>query len=307
MTLILTLGNDEQVIQISDRRLTYNGILVEEEYDKSGVIVCRNARMAFGFTGIARYGNFDTERWLLAALAHSAAPDYTIFETLERFKDRCTHDFANIPELKALAPNKKQLSILFSGYLYNTDPPLCGYAILTNYQDFNSVPPNSVAWDHFEITYRTEKKDLSEELTLVERIGFWPAMNSQDESILRQFLRERKPSRAILAKVVEVFKEIADRPKAAGSIGKQLSSITLAKNIDDQPQLAYHSNKVSHKIFTPSQVVATGPDNCYAITGLSIAAVDPKTTRPMVVPKVRRNQLCPCGSGKKYKYCHGDH
>ncbi|MFI5369852.1 MAG: SEC-C metal-binding domain-containing protein, partial [Spirochaetia bacterium] len=22
-------------------------------------------------------------------------------------------------------------------------------------------------------------------------------------------------------------------------------------------------------------------------------------------PKVGRNDLCPCGSGKKYKYCHG--
>jgi preprotein translocase subunit SecA len=23
------------------------------------------------------------------------------------------------------------------------------------------------------------------------------------------------------------------------------------------------------------------------------------------VPKVGRNELCPCGSGKKYKHCHG--
>jgi preprotein translocase subunit SecA len=24
------------------------------------------------------------------------------------------------------------------------------------------------------------------------------------------------------------------------------------------------------------------------------------------VPKVGRNDLCPCGSGKKYKKCHGE-
>jgi preprotein translocase subunit SecA len=24
-------------------------------------------------------------------------------------------------------------------------------------------------------------------------------------------------------------------------------------------------------------------------------------------PRVGRNELCPCGSGKKYKYCHGEH
>ena len=26
----------------------------------------------------------------------------------------------------------------------------------------------------------------------------------------------------------------------------------------------------------------------------------------MVVPKVGRNQPCPCGSGKVYRHCHGD-
>lgn len=305
MTLVLTLGNSQQVIQISDRRLSSNGEPSEEEYDKSGFFLCRNARMAFGFTGIARYGKFDTEKWLLATLSECAAPEYTILETLERLKTRCTHDFANIPELKSLGPSNKQLSIMFSGFLYNTDPPLCGYAILTNYQDFKSIPPNSVAWDHFEITYRTEKRDLSEGLTLVERIGFWPAMNSNDESTLREFLREQKPRKAILAKAIEVFRDIADRPKAAGSIGKQLSSITIPKNLDEQPQLEYHSNKISHKIFSPSQVIATGPDNCFALTGMSISADDPMATPPMAVPKVPRNQLCPCGSKKKYKHCHG--
>ena len=131
------------------------------------------------------------------------------------------------------------------------------------------------------------------------------AMNSDDISTLREFLKEQKPRNAILAKAIEIFRNIADRPKAAGSIGKQLSSITIPKDLDQQPQLEYHSNKVSHKIFTPSQVIATGPDNCYAVTGMSVAADDPTVAPPMTVPKVPRNQLCPCGSKKKYKYCHG--
>jgi len=29
------------------------------------------------------------------------------------------------------------------------------------------------------------------------------------------------------------------------------------------------------------------------------------TTKPPQIPKVGRNDPCPCGSGKKYKYCHG--
>jgi preprotein translocase subunit SecA len=34
-------------------------------------------------------------------------------------------------------------------------------------------------------------------------------------------------------------------------------------------------------------------------------AVDPKN--PATWGKVARNQPCPCGSGKKYKHCHGKH
>jgi hypothetical protein len=41
--------------------------------------------------------------------------------------------------------------------------------------------------------------------------------------------------------------------------------------------------------------------------GLLLNAV-PKTkeARSWIVPKVKMNQPCPCGSGKKYKACHGD-
>jgi SEC-C motif len=31
----------------------------------------------------------------------------------------------------------------------------------------------------------------------------------------------------------------------------------------------------------------------------------PSSQKPRSVPKISRNQLCPCGSGKKYKRCHG--
>jgi preprotein translocase subunit SecA len=35
------------------------------------------------------------------------------------------------------------------------------------------------------------------------------------------------------------------------------------------------------------------------------AARDPKN--PATWGKVGRNELCPCGSGKKYKHCHGQY
>ena len=38
--------------------------------------------------------------------------------------------------------------------------------------------------------------------------------------------------------------------------------------------------------------------------GSVASETDPSTVRQQV-PKVGRNDPCPCGSGKKYKHCHG--
>jgi preprotein translocase subunit SecA len=40
---------------------------------------------------------------------------------------------------------------------------------------------------------------------------------------------------------------------------------------------------------------------------LAVAAAAPKAAQPVErqMPKVGRNDPCPCGSGKKYKHCHG--
>ena len=32
----------------------------------------------------------------------------------------------------------------------------------------------------------------------------------------------------------------------------------------------------------------------------------PSRTYVREIPKVGRNEMCPCGSGRKYKKCHGD-
>ncbi|MBK1666006.1 preprotein translocase subunit SecA [Rhodospirillum rubrum] len=41
------------------------------------------------------------------------------------------------------------------------------------------------------------------------------------------------------------------------------------------------------------------------VPGVAPAATDRDATHPETWGKVARNELCPCGSGKKYKHCHG--
>ena len=134
MTLILTLGNQEQFIQLSDRRLTSNGRLVDDESNKSGIFLCKDARHVFGFTGLARTGNFETKKWLFDALWDCSPPDYEISKIIQRLKVRATQDFKSIPALKRLKAKDKRLSVMFSGYLYYQKPPLGAWSLITNFQ-----------------------------------------------------------------------------------------------------------------------------------------------------------------------------
>lgn len=68
MTLILSLANKDFVIQVSDRRLSSNGRIIDEDSNKSTYLVTDDSRMLFGFTGIAQYKSFVTRRWILDTL-----------------------------------------------------------------------------------------------------------------------------------------------------------------------------------------------------------------------------------------------
>ena len=50
-----------------------------------------------------------------------------------------------------------------------------------------------------------------------------------------------------------------------------------------------------------------GPDDAAAVAAAAVGAssVALAYTGTDPIPKVGRNEPCPCGSGKKYKQCHG--
>lgn len=305
MTLILTLGNSEQIIQISDRRLSWNGQLVEDESNKAAHLVCANARLAFGFTGVARWGGFVTRDWLLDAVFKSGPPDGMAKNILERLRERASEDFMHLRDISSAPKGAKRLSIMFSGYLHHHDPPLMGCSILTNFQNFQTGQDEAEAWDEFKVTYWSEKRPLNQEPTLVQRIGSWQAMTPADEEILRKLLEEKKPARAIIGKAVDIFREMSDRPTASGTIGKQLSSIRISSNPQLGVESGYHSNVNRWEWNMTDMLILDQNGQGTAFKGFRIQASRAPSVTPLVVPKVGRNHPCPCGSGKKYKYCHG--
>lgn len=302
MTLIMAMVNKEYAVQISDRRLSSNGRLVDDESNKCGVLYCLNARMTFGYTGLAKWKSFSTFEWLLKILHDSAAPDYTIGEILERAKVHATESFNNDPILRDMPMMHKKLSVMFTGFINIDGEIKPGCAILSNYHNFENNTAYAEAQDRFEINYASANKDEINP-TLVQRVGNWNDIKEKDINIMRNLLLEGKPSQAIVGKGLELIRDIADRPKSAGTIGKQLTSVVIPKDFNQAVTSNYSSNKVKAETYMPAQVFLL-PNQHMTVSNISVSPVD-KDTLPISVPKVGRNTPCPCGSKKKYKYCHG--
>lgn len=305
MTFILALGNREQFIQVSDRRLSWDGKLVDDESNKAGILLCKNARVIFGFTGLAKYGSFNTRHWLLNALYECCPPDYEINQIMPRLQEQATRDFQNLPVLKDLPPRRKRLSIIFSGYNYYPEPPLGITGILTNFQNFETGKDDTEAWDHFKPLYGAEHRPLDQEFTFVQRVGNWPVMTPEDEEDLRDLLQQLKPYQAIADKAVSLVREMADRPKANGTIGKQLSVVVLQRDVTQHVLARYYSTKVGPKMYAPDEVVGISDTWRNAHADRELWFENESGPETWVIPKVKRRGPCPCKSGKRYKNCCG--
>jgi hypothetical protein len=310
MTLILTLGNREQVVQVSDRRVTVNGLLQDDdsdEHNKCGVINCKAGRLAYGFTGLAKSSRFETRKWLLDALLDCGPPDYSALGITDRLKDRATRDFRSKPELRSLQPAQKRLSILISGYLYNRTPPNLVYALLTNYVELDGSA-SSDAWEHFKCHYWSERSPLQENPALIQRVGFWPAIKDSELEELRSLLEEKRLTDAILGKALEVMRAAADRPEANGTIGKQLTSIVLPSDPYMRWTGTYHSEKLGPKVYLPDSIILESDERRNYARDICIEPINPNTSLlPMRTSKIPKNSPCPCGSGKRFCKCHGRH
>lgn len=129
--------------------------------------------------------------------------------------------------------------------------------------------------------------------------GFDAAFTEEEQKALVGLLRERRPPAAIVGKAVEVMRRIAGDPSSLGWIGTDYTSANLAADPAQAVTAEFHTGAPTNSAYEPSMVDL--------VNGILIA--DPTVTQvsagPWLVPKTGRTQPCPCGSGLKYKRCHG--
>src|SRR3954464_1168980 len=116
---------------------------------------------------------------------------------------------------------------------------------------------------------------------------------------------QKNPKQEYKREAFELFGAMIEAVKL--EVIKTLTAVEIRTQDDIRPDDQSHIETV--KPFPPSSGAPEEPEPVYGDNGdVALAeAATKKKAQPMVrhTQKVGRNDPCPCGSGKKYKHCHG--
>ncbi|HEY9237499.1 MAG TPA: preprotein translocase subunit SecA [Burkholderiaceae bacterium] len=109
---------------------------------------------------------------------------------------------------------------------------------------------------------------------------------------------QKNPKQEYKREAFELFSQLLDVVKM------DVTRVLMTVRIQSQEEVAQAAEAIEERAERISNVTYTHPNEDGSITSESLddAAL---ATLAGQVPKVGRNDPCPCGSGKKYKQCHG--
>jgi preprotein translocase subunit SecA len=108
---------------------------------------------------------------------------------------------------------------------------------------------------------------------------------------------QKNPKQEYKREAFELFSQLLDVVKM------EVTRILMTVRIQSQDQVAQAAEAIEQQATALSNVTYTHPNEDGSVS--SDAAIAAAALPAGEVPKVGRNDPCPCGSGKKYKQCHG--
>ncbi len=105
---------------------------------------------------------------------------------------------------------------------------------------------------------------------------------------------QKNPKQEYKREAFELFAKLLDVVKM------EVARLLLTVRIQTQEQVAQAAEAIEQSASQMANVTYTHPNEDGSVS----EETDP-ATRAAEVPKVGRNDPCPCGSGRKYKQCHG--
>lgn len=108
---------------------------------------------------------------------------------------------------------------------------------------------------------------------------------------------QKQPKQEYKREAFELFGQMLDAVK------NQVTKVLMTVKVQSGEQLEQAADEMEDRAERIANVTYTAPTE----TGEVETTVDASTARTAAadLPRVGRNDPCPCGSGKKYKHCHG--
>ncbi len=166
--------------------------------------------------------------------------------------------------------------------------------------------------DAAEEQYRARREEAGEQLRQVEKHvllhvmdTLWQehlvAMDHLRQSIHLRAYAQRNPKQEYKRESFQMFEEMLQ--------SVQHEALRLLSRIELRPTPAQHPLPAPTTALATEQTAEQAPLHApYPDAAFPPATPSPPPSvqrRPGASPKVGRNAPCPCGSGKKFKYCHG--
>ena len=105
---------------------------------------------------------------------------------------------------------------------------------------------------------------------------------------------QKQPKQEYKREAFELFGQLLDAVK------NEVTRVLMTVKIESTEQIEQAASEMEERAESLHNVTYTAPNE----SGVAETLADPQTFAARV-PVVGRNEPCPCGSGKKYKHCHG--
>jgi hypothetical protein len=244
VTFILAIANSEQIIQISDCSVVLNGRIEDEKFNKAGHLLCDDASVLYGFTGLATVDNHeniqhDVQDWILDALdiavarafESSGQTGYFIGEIEAEFAYVATLHFRHAMFLEGIKEEDRRLTFMLTGY--KSDGTLI-HTIISNCLDRTS------AQAEFKIATLTLRCPSVGEPVLIQSIGRIGQLSTTEESEIRGLLERKAPAESIHDHTATI---VTNRLKVGGADGRRIATAILRREEPDLPILEYKFNE----------------------------------------------------------------
>ena len=106
---------------------------------------------------------------------------------------------------------------------------------------------------------------------------------------------QKQPKQEYKREAFELFGRMLD------GVRDEVTRIMLTVRVDEPDAVAEATDQMEQQANHVSQMTYSGPDE----QGNAQVTGEPSVSHEAGIPRVGRNEPCPCGSGKKYKQCHG--